>query len=68
MKFAFQPDPANILLCHYCIKGPTDSDYKGGYYYGTIRFPEDFPFEPPVIRMMTPSGGFEPGKSIWLVR
>ena len=61
----FQPDPENILVCHYCIKGPKDSVYEGGYYYGKVKFPVDFPFKPPEYYMMTPSGRFDPGKSIW---
>ena len=61
----FQPDPQNILHCHYCIQGPKDSVYEGGYYYGEVIFPIDFPFKPPTIHMMTPSGRFDPRKSIW---
>ena len=61
----FKPDPENILVCHYCIKGAKDSVYEGGYYYGKVIFPVDFPFKPPAMYMMTPSGRFVPGKSIW---
>ena len=53
------------MFCHYCIKGPKDTVYEGGYYYGKLDFPDDFPFNPPKIYMKTPSGRFDPGKSIW---
>lgn len=61
---SIKPDPENILRCHYCIQGPKDSVYEGGYYYGKVVFPVDFPFWPPAMYMMTPSGRFDPGKSI----
>ena len=64
-QWFFKPDPENILVCHYCIKGAKDSVYEGGYYYGKVIFPVDFPFKPPAMYMMTPSGRFVPGKSIW---
>ncbi|KAG6488131.1 hypothetical protein ZIOFF_056889 [Zingiber officinale] len=32
----------------------------GGYYYGKLKFPPDYPFKPPSIRMITPNGRFSP--------
>ena len=34
------------------------SDYAGGTYYGKIVFPTAYPYAPPSILMMTPSGRF----------
>lgn len=31
----------------------------GGYYHGKLVFPRDFPFKPPKIIMITPSGRFK---------
>ena len=61
----FQPDNENALIWHYCIKGPKETAYEGGYYYGELRFPKDYPFKPPSIIMNTPSGRFLTGKRLW---
>ncbi|ALC46295.1 CG5823 [Drosophila busckii] len=54
-----EPLPNNILEWHYCVKGPEDSPYFGGYYHGTLLFPREFPFKPPSIYMLTPNGRFK---------
>jgi ubiquitin-conjugating enzyme E2 J2 len=51
-----EPLHANILQWHYVVKGPEDSPYEGGYYHGKLVFPREFPFKPPSIYMITPSG------------
>ena len=33
--------------------------HLGGYYHGKLVFPADFPFRPPSIYMITPSGRFQ---------
>mmetsp|Transcript_19174 Transcript_19174/g.38905 ORF Transcript_19174/g.38905 Transcript_19174/m.38905 type:complete len:222 (+) Transcript_19174:193-858(+) len=60
------PLPANMLEWHFVIEGPAGSPYQGGYYHGIIRFPQEYPFKPPSIRMVTPSGRFEPNQRICL--
>lgn len=60
------PLPSNMLEWHFCIEGPAGSPYQGGYYHGIIRFPQEYPFKPPSIRMLTPSGRFEPNQRICL--
>mmetsp|Transcript_14891 Transcript_14891/g.35343 ORF Transcript_14891/g.35343 Transcript_14891/m.35343 type:complete len:223 (+) Transcript_14891:359-1027(+) len=60
------PLPANMLEWHYVIEGPAGSPYQGGFYHGIIRFPQEYPFKPPSIRMLTPSGRFEPNQRICL--
>ncbi|KAG0258014.1 Ubiquitin-conjugating enzyme E2 6 [Mortierella polycephala] len=54
-----RPLERNILEWHYVLKGPPDTPYYGGEYYGTLVFPSDYPFKPPSIRMMTPNGRFQ---------
>lgn len=50
-------DPANERW-HYVITGPPETPYEGGQYHGTLIFPSDYPFKPPAIRMITPSGEY----------
>jgi len=61
-----EPDPANLLCWHYCIRGPKDTPYEGGYYHGELRFPKEFPFKPPSILMMTPNGRFKVNQRLCL--
>jgi ubiquitin-conjugating enzyme E2 J2 len=53
-----EPLHSNILEWHYVVKGPENSPYEGGYYHGKLVFPREFPFKPPSIYMLTPSGRF----------
>jgi ubiquitin-protein ligase len=105
VRCACQPLPSNMLEWHFCIEGPANSPYQGGFYHGIIRFPQvcvmcarhlvlamqrnarvpvraprssetdapgrgwgaqEYPFKPPSIRMLTPSGRFEPNQRICL--
>jgi len=52
------PHENNILEWHYLITGPKGTPYEGGQYHGTLTFPPDYPYKPPAIRMLTPSGRF----------
>ncbi|OLL22211.1 Ubiquitin-conjugating enzyme E2 6 [Neolecta irregularis DAH-3] len=52
------PNESNILEWHYLITGPKGTPYEGGQYHGTLTFPPDYPYKPPAIRMLTPSGRF----------
>ncbi|KAB7495162.1 Ubiquitin-conjugating enzyme E2 J2 [Armadillidium nasatum] len=54
-----EPLPSNLLEWHYVVEGPEDSPYEGGYYHGKLIFPVEYPFRPPSILMMTPSGRFK---------
>ncbi|CCX07845.1 ubiquitin-conjugating enzyme/RWD-like protein [Pyronema domesticum] len=53
------PSETNILEWHYLLTGPPATPYEGGQYWGTLVFPPDYPFKPPAIRMITPSGRFQ---------
>ncbi|KDE04538.1 hypothetical protein, variant [Microbotryum lychnidis-dioicae p1A1 Lamole] len=59
-----RPNESNVLEWHYILQGPSDSPYLGGEYWGTLLFPSDYPFAPPTIKMMTPSGRFAPSQAI----
>jgi len=58
------PEEKNILQWNFIIRGPADSPYAGGEYHGVITFPPEYPFKPPGIKMLTPSGRFQPDKKI----
>lgn len=59
-----EPNPANFFEWYYVIVGVPWTEYEGGEYCGTITFPATFPYAPPAIRMLTPSGRFKPGERI----
>lgn len=54
-----EPLPSNILEWHYIVRGPESSPYDGGMYHGKLKFPQEFPFKPPSIYMITPNGRFK---------
>ncbi|KAG0425631.1 hypothetical protein HPB47_027213 [Ixodes persulcatus] len=53
------PLPSNILEWHYVVRGPENTPYENGIYHGKLMFPAEFPFKPPSILMITPSGRFK---------
>lgn len=57
---------SNILVWDFLIEGPPGTPYDGGWYWGRLDVPKDYPFWPPLVRMRTPSGYFEPDS--WLCR
>lgn len=60
------PSESNILEWHYILTGPPETPYHNGQYWGTLIFPNDYPFAPPAIRMHTPSGRFQPSTRLCL--
>ncbi|PSN58454.1 Ubiquitin-conjugating enzyme E2 J2 [Blattella germanica] len=54
-----EPLPSNILEWHYVVTGPENTPYDGGLYHGKLVFPQEFPFKPPSIYMITPNGRFK---------
>ncbi|KAK9767374.1 Ubiquitin-conjugating enzyme E2 6 [Basidiobolus ranarum] len=61
-----KPLEENVLEWHYVLTGPPDTPYQGGQYHGKVIFPSEYPFKPPSIRMITPSGRFKPNARICL--
>uniref|UniRef100_A0A914VRJ0 UBC core domain-containing protein n=1 Tax=Plectus sambesii TaxID=2011161 RepID=A0A914VRJ0_9BILA len=47
------------MIMHYVVRGAPGTPYEGGVYHGKLVFPSDFPFKPPAIYMLTPSGRFQ---------
>ena len=46
--------------------GLDGTPYEGGQYHGKLVFPSDYPYKPPSIMMLTPSGRFETNKRLCL--
>ncbi|PSR96227.1 Ubiquitin-conjugating enzyme like [Actinidia chinensis var. chinensis] len=61
-----RPSPNDILEWHYVLEGSEGTPFAGGYYYGKIKFPPEYPFKPPGISMTTPNGRFMSQKKICL--
>lgn len=53
-----RPREDNVLEWHFILRGPPDTPYHGGEYWGQLLFPSEYPFKPPGIKMSTPSGRF----------
>nr|AJE25532.1 ubiquitin-conjugating enzyme [Starmerella bombicola] len=61
-----RPSDQDILQWYYVITGPPDTPFAGGQYLGDLKFPPNYPYSPPSIRMLTPSGRFDPGARLCL--
>lgn len=60
------PSEKNILEWHCIVTGSPDTPYDGGQYHVVLVFPANYPFAPPAIRMLTPSGRFSPNTRLCL--
>ena len=47
------PDPKNPYVVYIMIIGPQDTPYQNGYYFFHLTFPGNYPFAPPVVKLMT---------------
>ncbi|KAL1208300.1 putative ubiquitin-conjugating enzyme E2 33 [Cardamine amara subsp. amara] len=61
-----RPSPNDILEWHYVLEGSDGTPFAGGFYYGKIKFPPEYPYKPPGITMTTPNGRFVTQKKICL--
>jgi ubiquitin-conjugating enzyme E2 D/E len=46
-------DPSNLFLWEATIIGPTETPYEGGLFKLSIKFPETYPFTPPILKFNT---------------
>ncbi|TYI72359.1 hypothetical protein E1A91_D05G341900v1 [Gossypium mustelinum] len=58
--------PQVTFLNDYVLEGSEGTPFAGGYYYGKIKFPPEYPYKPPGITMITPNGRFMTQKKICL--
>ncbi|KAH6925328.1 hypothetical protein HPB50_003527 [Hyalomma asiaticum] len=42
---------------HALVMGPTDTPYEGGFFHFLMQCPQQYPFKPPRVRLMTTGGG-----------
>ncbi|KAA8496998.1 Ubiquitin-conjugating enzyme E2 J2 [Porphyridium purpureum] len=61
-----RPHPSNILRWYFVIEGPEDTPYQHGLYMGKLVFPDSYPYKPPAVYMLTPSGRFKPNTKLCL--
>lgn len=54
-----RPLPSNLLKWYFVLEGPPGSIYEGGLYLGRLQFTESYPYKPPAVYMLTPSGRFK---------
>ncbi len=55
-NFDAYPDEDNMLIWYFLLRGV--DDYENGWYIGTIILDPNYPFQPPNIQMLTPSGRY----------
>jgi ubiquitin-conjugating enzyme E2 J1 len=55
-----------LRIRHFTIRGADGTDFEGGIYHGRILLPPEYPFKPPHIVFLTPSGRFETGTKVCL--
>lgn len=60
------PLETNILEWHYVLRGTSGTPYEGGFYHGLLKFPPQYPWKPPSVIMLTPSGRFKPNRKLCL--
>ena len=48
------------------LEGGKGTEYEGGFYHGVMQFPPAYPYRPPSLQMLTPSGRFAVGQKICL--
>mmetsp|Transcript_9578 Transcript_9578/g.13574 ORF Transcript_9578/g.13574 Transcript_9578/m.13574 type:complete len:221 (+) Transcript_9578:63-725(+) len=61
-----KPLEKNILEWHYVIEGSSETPFEGGYYWGKLIFPKEYPLKPPSVIMLTPNGRFKTGRRLCL--
>mmetsp|Transcript_30057 Transcript_30057/g.44548 ORF Transcript_30057/g.44548 Transcript_30057/m.44548 type:complete len:396 (+) Transcript_30057:286-1473(+) len=65
-RYHAAPLEDDMFEWHFTIRGADGTDFEGGIYHGRILLPTDYPFKPPHIVFLTPSGRFETGVKVCL--
>jgi ubiquitin-conjugating enzyme E2 J1 len=65
-RYHATPLENDMFEWHFTIRGATKTDFDGGVYHGRILLPPEYPFKPPHIIFLTPSGRFETNTKICL--
>ncbi|GFH50815.1 ubiquitin-conjugating enzyme E2 J1 [Chaetoceros tenuissimus] len=64
--YTAHPLENDMFEWHFTIRGADETDFEGGYYHGRILLPAEYPFKPPNIVFLTPSGRFETNTKVCL--
>lgn len=65
-QYYAHPLENDMFEWHFTIRGAEGTDFEGGIYHGRILLPPEYPYKPPHIIFMTPSGRFETNTKICL--
>eukprot|EP00421_Protoceratium_reticulatum_P001453 CAMPEP_0168368482 /NCGR_PEP_ID=MMETSP0228-20121227/6273_1 /TAXON_ID=133427 /ORGANISM="Protoceratium reticulatum, Strain CCCM 535 (=CCMP 1889)" /LENGTH=667 /DNA_ID=CAMNT_0008381329 /DNA_START=27 /DNA_END=2027 /DNA_ORIENTATION=- len=66
-QIEIRPSSNSMLEWHFLLHNlPEDTVYKDGVYHGKLSFPERYPFAPPSLVMLTPSGRLETNQRLCL--
>ena len=65
-EFLAYPSKENDFVWMFTMKGPDEGCYKEGVYHGKLILPNNYPYAPPDVMLITPNGRFECNKKICL--
>ena len=65
-QYHAHPLENDMFEWHFTIRGAEGTDFEGGIYHGRILLPPEYPYKPPHIMFLTPSGRFETNTKICL--
>jgi len=65
-RYHASPLESDMFEWHFTIRGADGTDFEGGVYHGRIILPAEYPFKPPHIMFLTPSGRFETNTKVCL--
>jgi ubiquitin-conjugating enzyme E2 J1 len=65
-QYTAAPLEHDMFEWHFTIRGASGTDFEGGVYHGRILLPPEYPFKPPNIVFLTPSGRFETNTKVCL--
>lgn len=52
-------DPVDMQTWYFIIEGSDRTPFKEGFYFGEMVLSANYPFSPPTVCMITPSGRFQ---------
>lgn len=65
-QYSAAPLENDMFEWHFTIRGAKGTDFEGGIYHGRILLPAEYPYKPPHIVFLTPSGRFETNTKVCL--
>lgn len=59
-----KPKEDNLLIWYFIVYDLKDTPYEGGFYFGKVVLPREYPLKAPDFIFYTPNGRFETNKKI----